>query len=111
MYWLLSFNLPTQILLTYELKSNCASFIGQLLIILPQNQVFDSNSQYRTNDNNYFTAKKREKARHISLSTKAIAICAIKNADYYCQNINLGNKLLLIELDQSIVYAYQEVRI
>ncbi len=44
----------------------------------PQSQVLDSNSQHGADNNNYFTAKRSEKARRMGLPTKAIAICAGK---------------------------------
>lgn len=39
-------------------------------------------------DNNYFTAKKRKKARYMDFFIKAIAICVRKKIGYYCKNNN-----------------------
>ena len=89
--------------LTCWLKPNRIFSSGQLFIILPQNQVLDSNSQYRADDNNNFTIKKNKKARCMDFLTKAMAICAGKKASHYCQNNDQGGKLWLIGLNQWIL--------
>ena len=78
--------------LTYWLKPNRNFFGGQLLVIPPQSQVLDSNSQHRADDNNHFTAKGSEKTRRIDFLTKAVAICARKKAGHYYQNNDRGGK-------------------
>lgn len=70
--------------LTCWLKPNCIFPSGQLHIILLHYQVFNSNSQHGANDNNYFTAKEREKVSHMSLLIKAIIIYAGKKVGHYC---------------------------
>lgn len=55
---------------------------GPLFAILPQSSVFDSNSQHKADDNIYFILQGREKARYMSLPTKAIAIGARKKVGH-----------------------------
>ncbi len=92
--------------LTCWLKLNHTFSNGQLLIIPSQSQVLESNSQYRADDNNHFTAKENEKARCIGLPTKAVAIYVGKKADHYYQNNYWSSKLLLFGLNQWIMKAY-----
>ena len=86
--------------LTYWLKPNCVFPIGQLLVLLPQSQVLDSNSQYRIDNNNHFTVEKREKTRCMGLLTKAVGICIRKKISYYYQNNDHDGKSLLVGLNQ-----------
>lgn len=89
--------------LTCWLKPNRGFFSGQLLIIPPESLVLGSNSPHKADDNHHFITKGSEKARYISLPTKAVAICARKNVGHYYQNNDQSSKLLLIRLDQFIV--------
>lgn len=61
-------------LLTFWLKLNSTLLHTQLLIILLQCQIFDSNSYYKADNNNNFIKRRQKKARYISLTTKAVAI-------------------------------------
>lgn len=90
-------------LLTCQLKLNRVFFSDQPVIISSHCQVFDTNSQYRTHNNNHFIAKQREKASCIYLPTKVVAICISKKASYYCQNNDWDSKLLPVRLDQYIM--------
>ncbi len=90
-------------LLTYWLKPNCAFSSDQIFVILSQSQVFNSNNQYRVNNNNHFTRKKIEKVRNIGFSIKAVVIYTRKKECYYCQNNYWSNKLLSVRLDQYII--------
>ena len=88
------------VFLTYWLKPNRVFLSSQLLIILPYCQVFDSNSQHRTDNSNHFSSKKMEKARHMSLSTKVVAIYVGKKAGHYCQTMTRAiDCYLLSEID------------
>ncbi len=87
-------------LLTCWLKPNHVFPGGQVLIISPQSQVLDSNNQHGADNNNHFTAKESEKARHIGLPTKVIAIYIGKKAGHYYQNNDQDNKSLPVRLNQ-----------
>ena len=89
-------------MLSFDLLAQTKShFFGSQLFIIPlHNQVLDSNSQHRIDNNNHFTTKKSEKTRLIGLLTKTVAIYAGKKAGYYCQNNDQSGKLLFIGLNQ-----------